>query len=289
MIKQKIILVSVVIVCLALPTSLVLAEEFIFYPDADPEITSVDGTAYYWIGICDTWENIRNKEGSNSDDIAVEMGINVNSVGVPENCTENNFAGCGRIILLFDTSVLPDECNINSASIFLYGTGKQSGLGKPDLHIASATPTSNTSLITSDYSQVGIISFGNIAYDDFLTTGYNEISLNSSGIANISKTGISKFSGQSSWDINNNFTGIWVEQGTSDIKFYLADKGVGYKPKLVVNCEEVKIPIVSVTSTFVPDSLAYTGRFFTDLYPLIIMVLGLPVGFFVLKRVIGLF
>lgn len=47
-------------------------------------------------------------------------------------------------------------------------------------------------------------------------------------------------------------------------------------------------PIITLPAGFVDDSLAYVGQLFTDLNLLIILVIGLPVGFWVVRKVISL-
>ena len=51
--------------------------------------------------------------------------------------------------------------------------------------------------------------------------GYSSVS----GLANITKGGVSSFSTRLSWDINNNFTGTWAASATSSLYCYSADNG----------------------------------------------------------------
>lgn len=46
--------------------------------------------------------------------------------------------------------------------------------------------------------------------------------------------------------------------------------------------------IITLPPTFVDDSLAYVGTVFTDAKLIIILAIGLPLGFWVVKKVIGL-
>lgn len=45
---------------------------------------------------------------------------------------------------------------------------------------------------------------------------------------------------------------------------------------------------IDLGETFLADILAYTGDLFSDISPLVILVIGLPLGFWVIRRVIGL-
>ena len=43
-----------------------------------------------------------------------------------------------------------------------------------------------------------------------------------------------------------------------------------------------------IDATFISDMLAYSGQLFTDLNVLILLAIGLPVGFWVIRKAIGL-
>jgi len=149
--------------------------------------------------------------------------------------TLNQFESLLRIYVLFDTSIISASGTISSAVFSGYGIQKEAGNGSPDLHLASSSPASNTDLVAADYQQVGITSFGSITYANFTGLQYNDITLNAAGVTNISKTGISKFSLQTSWDINNSFTGAWVSLANTDFRIGTAElTGTSEDPKLVV-------------------------------------------------------
>jgi hypothetical protein len=46
--------------------------------------------------------------------------------------------------------------------------------------------------------------------------------------------------------------------------------------------------IITIPGGFIASVLAYAGRFFTDLETLVILLIGLPVGFWVIKKAIAL-
>lgn len=48
------------------------------------------------------------------------------------------------------------------------------------------------------------------------------------------------------------------------------------------------LTIITLPVDFVGNMLAYSGTLFTDLSLLIIVAIGLPVGFWVIKKAIGL-
>lgn len=46
--------------------------------------------------------------------------------------------------------------------------------------------------------------------------------------------------------------------------------------------------ILTLPTSTTPDLLAYAGRLFTDLNPIVLLLLGIPVGFFIIKKSISL-
>jgi hypothetical protein len=47
-------------------------------------------------------------------------------------------------------------------------------------------------------------------------------------------------------------------------------------------------PILTVTSTAAASILSYAGQLFTDTWLLIALAVGLPVGFYIINKVIGI-
>jgi hypothetical protein len=93
---------------------------------------------------------------------------------------------------------------------------------------------STDSLSTADFDTLGTTAFCDtaITYSSWSTVAYNDFSLNSSGLSNISKTGISKFGGRFVADASGEAP-TWSTEGTTSILAYMADYGSN-KPKLVV-------------------------------------------------------
>jgi hypothetical protein len=47
-------------------------------------------------------------------------------------------------------------------------------------------------------------------------------------------------------------------------------------------------PILTTTSGAVAEILAYTGSIFTDLWVIVALVIGIPLAFYIIRKVIGL-
>jgi len=203
---------------------------YTLYPDASFGATTVDGFVGRAIAGTETLATIRSGAGTDS-----LYDANPDLVYIGASTTINQFNEIDRGILTFDTSSIVDSDTITSVVLSLYGNAKSNGLGSPDLHIAGATPTVDNNVEPADYNLCQTTSFGSISYASFTNAVYNDITLNASGIANVSKTGISRFSVQLSWDINNSFTGSWSSGLSSFFKWVSADGGGAVTgPKLTV-------------------------------------------------------
>lgn len=143
----------------------------------------------------------------------------------------------GRSFFSFDTSSIPDTATITSAVFSFVATSKINTFSSnPAIHLASSTQTNANTLYPEDFIAIGSTSFGSIEYSDIVadSTTYNNISLNATGLSAISKTGVTKFSIQSSWDITSTGPGV-----SSTLKYMLiqtnfADKTT-FVPQLLVN------------------------------------------------------
>ncbi len=201
------------------------------YPDASSGATTVDGIAYRSVA-SETFATIQGGAGTGFSTTVAYCQMEVLA-----STTTNQFQTLVRSIMTFNTAqigLLGTDVSILSATLSLFGGAKANALGgSPDVHIAGATPASNNDVVAADYSQCGTTSFGSVVYASISTSGYNNIVMNDSGLANINVSGISKFSGRLSWDINNSFTGVWASNGDAIVQMNSKDSGLG-DPKLTV-------------------------------------------------------
>lgn len=195
-------------------------------------VSPVDGTVgRYTPGVNNTFSNIRGGAGTYNDETAVEQFL-----WLVAGDASNRFIEMSRAIFCFDTSSIPDNAIINSATLSIFVTGKSAGLGQTGLSVSASTPASTSSLSNSDYGQVGSVSFSNKSYGSVTTGAHNAFVLDSNGIDNISKTGISKFALRLSWDMVGSFTGSWSSIQNSVYFIYHSDvSGTSNDPKLTVD------------------------------------------------------
>lgn len=150
----------------------------------------------------------------------------------------NNWSEFKRAFVLFDTSALTSAASISAAVISFKGDGNASldQLGTASVSIVSSTPASDTSISVGDYDQVGTTEFATarIGFGVWSTSAYNDFTLNASGIANISKTGVSKFGVRSNWDTDD-AEPTWVASKFNTVSWYPSSRaGTSEDPKLVI-------------------------------------------------------
>lgn len=161
------------------------------FPDTgNPGASSVDLTIYR-DGVNEAWATIIAGTGTSATNVTDDVIFEIACSG-----TTNQFSRLTRFFCHFDTSSLGASASISAATLSLFGAYKDDTLGvTPNTNIYSSTVTSNNTLASSDFGQVGSTAFATaISFASFSTSGYNDFALNASGISNISTTGVSKFS-----------------------------------------------------------------------------------------------
>lgn len=214
------------------------------YPDADPESTSVDGGLINSIAET-TWAALR---GATAGSSATPSDATSYVFRISSGPTTNKWDLLDRVAILFDCSAIADTDTINSATISLYDDNlRADNLSiTPNTNIFSSNPASNTNLVADDYDTVGTTAFATaITWAGWTLNNYNNFALNASGLANISKTGVSKFSAYNQNYDADNVTPTWGNDITSYQSIKLADTaGTASDPKLVVESSAAAAPAV---------------------------------------------
>lgn len=223
-----------------------------FYPDADPETNSVDGRVDHSQGTPGgvSWATLVAGVGTG----AADAGGTAYAFYFHAGTTSPNFDEIRRSIFLFDTQNIPDMDTIDSAILSLSGSSKDDALAAtPDLNIYSSAPASNTAVVSGDYDSLGSTPFSTaITYANLSTTGFNDFALNADGLAQISKTGVSKFGARNANKDVANTAPAWTSNLDSGFIVYMAEEVAAgdQRPKLVVTH-------TAPPSTFVPKMLAF--------------------------------
>ncbi len=151
-----------------------------FYPDKDPETTTVDGTLLR-TGSNMSWASIRDGAGTGASDNADNL-----IVYLMNGTVSGTYTYLRRVIILFDISSIPVNSTITGVvlSIIPYIASDQMYNGDSHLNVYASTPASNTSLVEADYSQLGATAFStSIDYGDLVVDVYNDFIFNAPGIA----------------------------------------------------------------------------------------------------------
>lgn len=243
------------------------------YPDPHTETTTVDGyiACDARTGVLTTWGLVRNASSATNDD-----GL---GGAFPSIASETAWYGglamyyydpngrrlIVRTFFLFDTSAIADGDTIDSATLDWYTQNKDTGCDNTTyryFNIYASTPASNTDLVAGDYDQVGSTKWSSdIGYTSITSGGYTSVALNATGLSNISKTGVSKFSFRGGHDYDNvqptytaDSSKYWGTAGR-----YADYTGTDSDPKLVVTHSGG-----SVSVTVTPTTLAATLAFIAE-------------------------
>lgn len=163
-----------------------------FYPSLDGFVMRDSAGA--------TWSDIRGGAGTFS------AYTGTNEVDIYLNSQPSTlYQQMQRALTYFDTSAIADNVVISAAVLSGKGVGKNDTRSQ-SIGITSGTSASDSALADADYA---VANFGStrfatdITIASWSTSAYNDFTLNASGLAAISKTGISKFAWRFSGDIDN--------------------------------------------------------------------------------------
>lgn len=202
-----------------------------FYPDVPDETNSVDGFVYETTVA--SWATIRTAAGDGANDADDNM-----LVGLSTAVSSPDYDRIYRIIALFYTESLPNDCTVTDAALSIYGHTKDNDLDDIDINVYKSTPFSNTALQADDYVDIGSTALSStIAYGAYNVSGYNAFTLldvDTDDFGYISKTAVTKLGAR---EVTHDVDGgdpTWAQNAYSRLYSYQSDKGAGFKPKLVV-------------------------------------------------------
>ena len=165
-----------------------------------------------------------------------------------------------RSTLYFDTSNIPDDAIIISATLKLYGYQDYSYTDF-DIVIQNGQPTyPHDPAVVADYN-LSLYSGdgGSLSTNGFTVSGYNSIELSETGLTWINPTGTTKFMLRSSRDIS-----ATTPTGTEFVYLHSSEQGTTYGPKLEIvylsapsvntdAASDVAVTTASLNSTLVDD------------------------------------
>ena len=209
-----------------------------FRPDPHTESSSVDGWARAPES-SQTWSTIRDASGNSSSDNSTSLHV---FLGYGIDGGSNQWNRNYRVIIIFDTSSIPDADNITAAVLSCVGvsgtiTDEHSG----SVSMCEGASSSSTAIVNGDYqSNKGKDLVASTAALSGLTadgSAYTDFTLSSDGRDYITKDGVTKFSSQIEADrANSEPSGMSAgTEKISRIDWASADtSGTSADPKLVV-------------------------------------------------------
>lgn len=137
-----------------------------------------------------------------------------------------------KSFVFFNTSTLPDNAVISSATVGLYGQNDYSSATDFLITLQTGMPTYPTNpLALSDYNKdLYSGDGGNLSTAGFTTSGYNNISLTATGLTWINVSDVTKFAIRSDREI----AGTTPSGGDEYVQCRTSGYGVGYKPFLEI-------------------------------------------------------
>ena len=206
-----------------------------FYPDANVESTSVDGSVIRSVA-ASTWDSLVTGVGTGHKDDGADWPLVC--FFTHSGTVTDRFNNLYRAILLFDTSTIPAGATISTATLSVFFYYKLDGLGiLPDLNVYSSNPASNNDLINADYNTLGSTPFcdTSLAYNDIQFNNLTDFELNAAGRAAITPAGVTKLGiRNANYDVANT-PPAWSYEVTTLIYALQADYGGALRPKLTVN------------------------------------------------------
>jgi hypothetical protein len=194
----------------------------------------------------ETWANNRDGAGTYSrDDWSPEAMPRIDS-GTTNNYWRRNFRG----FFHFDTDAIGSD-TITGALIGIKGGGttvQNYGTNTFGANIYESTAASDDAVVNADYGRVGTTEFSTtIDEGDWSGSDWNYFTLNASGIANINKSGVSKFATREAnycakntaptWASGKNFYFfmMFAEEDGTDNDPYLQVEHSASAPTVVLN------------------------------------------------------
>ena len=203
-------------------------------PDPDAETTTFDSR--YNAGGYNASFSVPSSAASSST--AADSITSGEISGYVSTATSGRFSTVMRGGFGFDTASLGAGATISSATFSLYGSSKQNSFtsGGASAVLCKFAPGSKTAAATSDYGTIDktLQSDGSIAYASWSTSGYNDLTLNATGLGNINKTGRTWLMTCSA---NDQATSAPAWSGTkqTDLQAYYAEQtGTSQDPKLAI-------------------------------------------------------
>lgn len=206
----------------------------IVFPNAGTGTAPVDGSVDR-NGVDETFSTIRGGAGVTAN------AVNVTDVPgrLNASATTDQFERLARCIFGFPTASLGADKVVTGVTFSLWGVTHATAIGTPELCVVSATPGSESTLVSGDYATAV---YGSTEFVSRVTTwnigSYNDMTGNASFRSHINKSGNTIIGTRLGWDLDASFSGTWASLANSRFGSSFADEtGTAQDPKLTINFE----------------------------------------------------
>ena len=177
-----------------------------------------------------TWEDLVSGAGTNLEETSSEA----NFAGLWASTTTDMWRYLYRSIFIFDTTSLAGR--VESAIFSVYGTFKYDADSKsPDICVYAPNTASDSEIVDADYDTFSDTELSNVIdYADWSTSGYNDFTLNDSGVAEIKDSAVTKLGLRNKNYDADNSAPSWTSGTHPRIGGYYSEQGSGFEPKLTI-------------------------------------------------------
>jgi len=204
------------------------------YPDPGSGSTTCDGYVYHRWDPGRTWADIT---GWPTSTHLSAVASSQNLAGIICDTNADKYSFLYRSIFTFDTSALTAGAIVSSAVFSVFANAGLVNTISPAQGIAlvGSNPASDNALVAADYASLGVSLYAPaLPLSSWATSSYNDFTLNATGLAAISKTGITKFGLTLDAD-RSNTEPTWVSGAQARVGGYYVDQaGTANDPKLVI-------------------------------------------------------
>jgi len=210
-----------------------------FFPDANPETSSVDGRVSHDVSSPVTgrfWASLRGEVGNQHSDSSSLLPCYEITAG--PSVVSGAWTRITRSIYLFDTSTLGASATLDDATFSVKIQAKtNTGINSPAMNVYSSAPASDTDLVNGDYNSLGTTVFSTaITFASQTTSAYNDFLLNTSGEAAVETEDVSNFGIRESVYDGTGSAPSWATNQNMNTQVWMAERtGTSEDPKLVVN------------------------------------------------------
>jgi PKD repeat protein len=243
--KYRLLLSLILVGCLVLPLTASASTTIQIFPKASGYCSEMHDY---------TWSEAYTSTGYG---IALNETSEESPIFIRSSSTTNQYDYLRRYIGSFDTSAIPDDATINSAVFVAYTDSYHpTAYVSPILTkyaLTGGVLATNTTVVAGDYDGFysdNTLYTNEVLWSDLTGNGWQTWTLNSAGVANISKTSYTVLFGRMSYDYTNTAP-TWGQSGNSSGMMWYGGAATDTAKRLYLNVTytEAEAPATTNTTT----------------------------------------